>query len=52
MADVAGQSDLRGIDIDKMAKGFAEEELVLERFLTVTSTSAREIRWYQKTSGF
>ena len=35
-----------------MAKGFADEELVLKRFVTVTNTGAREIRWYQKTSGF
>lgn len=52
MADTSGQADIRGIDIDKLAKGFAEEEIILKRFCTVTPTSAREIRWYQKTSGF
>jgi len=44
-------SEIRGIDIDKLAKGFADEEFVFKQFLTVTPTSAREIRWYQKTTG-
>jgi len=52
MADASGQAEIRGIDIDKLAKGFADEEIIFKRFLTVTPTSAREIRWYQKTSGF
>lgn len=52
MADASGQADIRGIDIDKLAKGFADEESVLKKFVANTSTSAREIRWYQKTSGF
>ena len=52
MADTNGMADLRGIDIDKLAKGFADQEIILKRFVTQTDTSAREIRWYQKTSGF
>jgi hypothetical protein len=52
MADSSKQADIRGIDIDKLAKGFAEEEIKLKRFVTNSTTSAREIRWYQKTSGF
>ena len=48
----SGQQNIRGIDIDKLAKGFAEEDIVLKRFVTVTTTSAREIRWYQKIAGF
>lgn len=52
MADTSGQAELRGMDIDKLAKGFADEESVLKRFVTNSSTSAREIRWYQKTAGF
>lgn len=52
MADTSGQQDIRGIDIDKAAKGFADEMLVFKRLVSVVSTSAREIRWYQKTSGF
>lgn len=52
MADNSGMSQIRGIDIDKLAKGFADEETILKKFVSVTSTSAREIRWYSKTSGF
>ena len=51
MAYTSGQQYIRGIDIDKLAKGFADEEFIFKRFLTVTPTSAREIRWYQKTAG-
>lgn len=51
MADTVGMADLRGINVDKLAKGFADQEFVFKRFLTVTSTNAREIRWYRKTSG-
>jgi hypothetical protein len=52
MADTSGMADIRGIDIDKLAKGFADEQNVFKKFCTQTSTSAREIRWYQKTAGF
>lgn len=53
MADVAGEQDIRGINIDKLAKGFGElEPNVIKSFVGNTKTKAREIRWYQKTSGF
>jgi hypothetical protein len=52
MADSSGQADIRGIDIDKLAKGFAEEQNVFKKFVTNSTTSAREIRWYSKTAGF
>jgi phage major head subunit gpT-like protein len=52
MADASGQKDIRGIDIDKLAKGFADEANIFKRFTTQTKTGAEEIRWYQKTSGF
>lgn len=51
MADTSGQADIRGIDIDKLAKGFADEQFILKKFVTVSKTKAREIRWYQKTAG-
>jgi hypothetical protein len=51
MADKVGQADIRGLDVDKLAKGFADEEFVFKRFLTPSTTAAREIRWYQKTAG-
>lgn len=52
MADSSGQADIRGIDIDKLAKGFADEASVLKNFVVKSKTMAREIRWYQKTAGF
>ena len=52
MADSSGQADIRGIDIDKLAKGFADEANILKNHVVMSSTKAREIRWYQKTSGF
>jgi len=52
MADTSGEADIRGISIDKLAKGFADEANIFKRFVTVSKTSAREIRWYQKTAGF
>lgn len=51
MADKSGEADIRGIDIDKLAKGYAEEEYVLKKFCRQAKTSAREIRWYKKTAG-
>ena len=52
MADSSGQADIRGLDIDKLAKGFADEALLMKRFCNVSKTKAREVRWYQKTAGF
>ena len=52
MADSNAQADIRGIDIDKIAKGYADEELVMKKYVENSTTSAREIRWYQKTAGF
>ena len=51
MPDNSGQAEIRGIDIDKLAKGFADEENVFKKFVNVTPTKAREIRWYQRTAG-
>jgi len=52
MADGNAMADIRGLDIDKLAKGFADEMLVLKNHVNVSKTSAREIRWFQKTAGF
>ena len=53
MADIAGEADIRGIDIDKLAKGFADlEPNVIKSFLLNSKTKAREMRFYIKTSGF
>jgi len=52
MAETSGMAELRGIQIDTLSKGFADEEMILRKFLTNTPTSAREVRWYKKTTGF
>lgn len=52
MPDTTGMNEIRGIDIDKLVKGFADEELTFKSLTNETTTSAREIRWYQKTAGF
>src|SRR3990167_7988798 len=52
MADTSGQALIRGLQIDKALKGFSDEAIIMKKYVTVTPTSAREIRWYQKTSGF
>jgi len=52
MADTSKQAEIRGIDIDKLAKGFSDESNILKRFVNVSKTKAREFRWYQKTAGF
>lgn len=52
MADTNGQALIRGLDIDKVSKDMFEEALIFKKEVKVESTSSREIRWYQKTSGY
>lgn len=52
MADTSGMQDIRGLDVDKLAKGFADEENILKRFVTVSTTANRAIKWFSKTAGF
>jgi len=53
MADTTGQADIRGLDINKIATGFAEEfPSPLRSIIRSSTTSAREMRWWQKTAGF
>ncbi len=53
MADTSGEQDIRGIDIDKLAKGFGELfPNVFQGKIASAKTTSREIRWYQKTAGF
>ena len=51
MAEASGQDTIRGINIQKAATGFADEDFIFKNFCIITPTEAREIRWYQKTSG-
>ena len=51
--NTSGEADIRGLDIDKLAKGFAElTPNIFTGLIKQSKTSAREIRWYQKESGF
>lgn len=43
---------LRGIDIQKLAEGFAEEGIILKNYVRKSTTTAREIRYYSKTAGY
>lgn len=52
MVDRSGMAEIRGLDIDKAVKGFADEAIIFKGFVNVSNTMARQIRWYQKTSGF
>jgi len=50
MAEGSGQDTIRGIDIQKAATGFADEEFIFKNFCIQTTTDAREVRWYSKTT--
>lgn len=52
MADNAGQADIRGLFIDKETKKYFEEALIFKNLVTTKTTQSRQIRWYQKTSGY
>lgn len=53
MADTTGQADIRGLDINKLATGFAEEfPSPLRSIIREAKTNSREIRWWKKTAGF
>lgn len=53
MADIAGMQDIRSIHIDRSVKGYAEEDdQPMNGLFVQKTTSAREIRWFQKTAGF
>ena len=51
MADTTGMADIRGLDIDKLAKGFSEESYIFRNDCTVASMNGDSIRWFQKTAG-
>jgi len=52
MADGPGQQDLKGIDIQKFVTGFDDEDVILKKFCRQSKTTAREVRWFQKTAGY
>lgn len=46
--DGSAEADIRGINIDKLAKGFGKVANVFKGFASVSKTKNREIRWYRK----
>lgn len=50
MADSVEMQDIRGLQIDKAVKGFALREYIFKNDVTVSSTTADHIRWYQETA--
>lgn len=46
--DKSAEQDIRGLDIDKLAKGFGTEAHVFKKHVINSKTSAREIRWFRK----
>ncbi len=46
--DGSREADIRGINIDKLAKGFGKLIPTFKRFAVQSKTSNREIRWYRK----
>ncbi len=46
--DKSAEADIRGINIDKLAKGFGELIPTFKNYLTKSKTKNREIRWYRK----
>lgn len=49
---VSGEALIRGINIDTVSKDMFEEALIFKKEVKTESTPNREIRWYQKTSGY
>ena len=46
--DTAAEADIRGIDIDKLVKGFGQLMPTFKNYVTKSNTKSREIRWYRK----
>ncbi len=46
--DGAAEKDIRGIDIDKLAKGFGSLVPTFKNYVQKSTTKARELRWYRK----
>lgn len=51
MVGKAETNEIRGLDIDKTVRGFADEQYVFKSLCNISPTSSDEIRWYQKTAG-
>lgn len=52
MADTSGMAEIRGIDVVKAIRGFADEALVLRKFVGSATATAEEIRYYTRGTGY
>jgi len=50
MADRVEMAEIRGLNIDKVAKGYAERTYIFKSLCTVSPMDGDSIRWYQRTA--
>ena len=50
--DTGREADIRGININKLATGFADEAIVMKNYVRTSTTDKRELRYWVKTAGF
>lgn len=50
--DIAGEQDIRGINVQKAVVGFSDNANIFKQFVRNSNTKNREVRWFQKTAGF
>lgn len=50
-AQSTGEANIRGLDVKKIALGFADELSIFKKHVINQTTSARLIRWYQRSTG-
>ena len=46
--DKSAEADIRGLNIDKLAKGFGELVPTFKALVNVSKTKSRQLRWYRK----
>jgi len=51
MAETVEMKDIRGLDVDKLAKGFADQDYQFKTECQVSPMTGDSIRWYSKTAG-
>lgn len=52
MADNSGQAEIRGLNVDKLVKGYKPTVMQWQNYVAFAKVTATEFRWYQKTAGF
>jgi len=52
MVETSGQALIRGVDITRSSMAYEEEALIFKPLISSRPTKAREIKFWQKTSGY